>query len=100
MFTGLATLIVLEIAPPMSFVALLLLLLPFAILCFALVVNGLFLLGDDVGTGWTVAFVLAVAVLAGLQVWSFRVMARNWRTAGTDPGPDLGLRRAGETGSF
>jgi hypothetical protein len=78
--TGLAALVALGVAPPVSTAVLLVLLLPFAVVGFALALNGAFLAGDGLGPGWTgAALVVAVAVLAGLQAWGFRAMARNWR---------------------
>jgi hypothetical protein len=77
--TGLAVLVTQGIAPTWSFFALLLLLLPFSIVGFALVVNGLVLADEAFSSAGALAFVVLVAVLAWLQTRIFRVVARNWR---------------------
>jgi hypothetical protein len=96
--TGLAIAVVLGIAPPWSFSGLLVLLLPFSIVGFVFLLNLLVLTEDGLTAGWTGVFVASVTVLAVLQMWVFRAMARNWRrtdvelrptpvTTGADTGP-------------
>jgi hypothetical protein len=85
--TGLATSVGLEIAPTWSFVGLLVLLLPFSIVGFALLVNAIVLAADGLPAGWTGTFVASVAVLAVLQLWMFRAIARNWRAADPEVRP-------------
>jgi ethanolamine transporter EutH len=80
---GLAALVVLGTAPSLAVPALVLLLLPAAIVPFGIVLNLVFLAeGFPDSWVWQVAFVVLVAVLAGLQTWMFRTMARNWHASG------------------
>jgi hypothetical protein len=79
---GLAALVALGTAPTLAVPALLVLLLPAAIVPFGIVLNLLFLAeGFPDGWVWQAAFVVFVAVLTGLQAWMFRTMARNWHGA-------------------
>ena len=92
--TGLATSVVRGIAPTWSFCGLLVLLLPFSIVGFAFLLNAIALADDGLTAGWTGTFVATVAVLAVLQAWALRTMARNWRQA------DVEMRlRPGTTGA-
>jgi hypothetical protein len=88
---GLATLMALDVVGPTALGALLVLMTPFGIVPFAIGINVLFALeAFPAGVPGEVALVLSVAVLAVLQAWMFRTMARNWRRA------DLQMRPVGE----
>ena len=78
--TGLAALWVVGVEPTVTLPALLALLLPAAIVVFAIPLNVLFVAEGFPSDSWAwpLAFVILVAVLAGLQVWMFRTVARNW----------------------
>jgi uncharacterized integral membrane protein len=87
---GLAALWVVGVAPTVTLPALLALLLPAAIVVFAIPLNVLFVAEGFPSDSWAwpLAFVVLVAVLAGLQVWMFRTVARTWRS------PEPEMRRA------
>ena len=83
--TGLALLVALGNAPTFAGPALLILMLPAAIVPFGIVLTPLLFAPEGLfdSSAWSVAFVVFVAVLAGLQAWMFDTMARNWH--GTEP---------------
>jgi hypothetical protein len=95
---GLAALVVLGTAPGLAVPALVILLLPAAIVPFGIVLNLVFLAEGFHGLVWQAAFVVLVAVLAGLQAWMFRTMARNWHASGGEMRHEP-LTTAAETGS-
>lgn len=91
--TVLAALVAVGTAPTVATPALLLLLLPAAIVPFGIALNLLMLAEGALEVPWVqLALVLLVAVSAGLQAWMFRTMARNWRT------PDAEIRPAPVSG--
>ena len=100
---GVALLAALGIAPTLAVPALLILLLPAAIVPFGIALNLLFLApeGSFDSPEWIAAFVGFVTVLAVLQAWMFDTMARNWHApgAGPVPAPAPSVREAGRTGS-
>jgi hypothetical protein len=85
---GLATLLVLDVASTLAFVAVLVLLFPAGMVVFAIAVNVVYSLdGLPDSWVWEPDFVLLVVVLAGLQAWMFRTMARNWRRTDVEMRP-------------
>jgi hypothetical protein len=88
--TGLAALWVVGVAPTTTLPALLVLLLPAAIVPFGIVLNVLFVAEGFPSEGWVwpLAFVVFVAVLAWAQMRIFRTMARNWRASEVEMRPE------------
>ena len=83
--TGLATLLVLEIAPTVAFPTLLVLMLPAGIVLFAVAMNIVVVVdGLPMGSAGQLAFVAFVTVVALLQMWMFRTIARYWRRSDPD----------------
>ena len=88
---GLAVLVVRGVAPTLVTPVLLVLLLPLAAVVFVVALDVVaatdgVLLSHGAGA---LAFVVLVAVTAGLQAWTVRTMARNWRASDVEmrPGP-------------
>ena len=87
--TGLATLLVLGIAPTVAFPTLLVLMLPAGIVPFAVAMNIVFVVdGLPMGSAGQLAFVSFVAAVALLQMWMFRTIARYWRRSDPDLRPE------------
>ena len=86
--TCLAVLTTLGVGGPPALGALFVLMTPFGIVPFAIGINVLFALeAFPAGVPGQVGFVLVVGVLAVLQAWAFRTMARNWRRADVEMQP-------------
>jgi hypothetical protein len=86
--TGLAVLVALGVVGPPALGALFILMIPAGIVPAAIVINVLVALeAVPAGIPGQVAFVLSVAVLAVLQAWMFRTIARNWRRTDVEMRP-------------
>ncbi len=96
---GLAVLVVRRVEPTVVTPALLVLLLPLAAVVFVVAFNVVAATDGVLLENWVgaLAFVVLVAVAAGLQAWMVRTTARNWRTSDAEMrtapvsgGPDSG----------